>query len=161
MICPDCGFNNRVGALVCERCGADLYETLLEKVSTKQLARFKTREFTTDGGAAPSSNPIVMHVDGFEEPMAVERKNNLVVGRGGQETDGVDLDLTDYGAQDLGVSRRHAKFDALGPTPTLTDLNSTNGVFVNGQRITPNQAHVLRSGDEVRFGRLTTRLYFK
>jgi pSer/pThr/pTyr-binding forkhead associated (FHA) protein len=161
MICPDCGHNNRVGVMVCDKCGADLYESLLEKVATKQLSRMQTREFNSDGTASSTSNPLVMYVTGYEQPVAIERKNALVVGRGGRESDGVDVDLTDYGAQDMGVSRRHARFDAQANPPMLTDLNSTNGVFVNGTKISANQAYVLRSGDEVKFGRLLVRVYFK
>jgi pSer/pThr/pTyr-binding forkhead associated (FHA) protein len=161
MKCPECGHINRAGALICESCHADLYESLLEKVATKQLSRFQTREFTPGGGSSPSSNPLVVYISGYDQPIAIERKNGLVAGRGSREADGVDVDLTEYGAQDLGVSRRHAKFDAQSNTPMVTDLNSTNGVFVNDTRIPPNQAYVLRSGDEVKLGKLTVRIYFK
>jgi uncharacterized membrane protein YvbJ len=44
MICPDCGHNNRIGVQLCENCGADLYDSLLEMVATKQLSKADTRE---------------------------------------------------------------------------------------------------------------------
>ena len=48
------------------------------------------------------------------------------------------------------VSRYHAVLLA-GPVNTsIEDLNSTNGVFVNGKRIT---RHMLRDGDRVTIGR--------
>lgn len=161
MKCPDCGNENRIGVLLCGKCGADLYEVLLERVATKQLSRFQTREFLASGGAAPSSNPMVAYVSGYESPLAIERRANLVLGRGTREADGVDIDLSDYGAQDLGVSRRHARFDAHTHAPTITDIDSTNGVFVNESRIPANQAFAVRSGDEIKLGRMVMRLYFK
>jgi pSer/pThr/pTyr-binding forkhead associated (FHA) protein len=48
------------------------------------------------------------------------------------------------------VSRRHSQLIWDGAYCTLEDLNSTNGTYVNGQRLI--QPRVLRSGDEVRVG---------
>lgn len=159
MKCPDCGSNNRVGVLLCEQCGADLYEALLERVSTRNLTAFQTRELPS-GAIAPSSNPIVAYVSGSEQPLTIERRRGIIMGRGTLD-DGIDMDMTPYGAQEMGVSRRHARFDAQSDHPTITDLNSTNGTFINESRIPANQAVVLHSGDEVRIGRMVLRLYFK
>jgi pSer/pThr/pTyr-binding forkhead associated (FHA) protein len=56
---------------------------------------------------------------------------------------------------DSQVSRRHAAIspDYLGLT--LTDLNSTNGTFVNGQRV---QTQTLHIGDLVKIGATTFRV---
>lgn len=159
MNCPDCGHDNRIGILICEECGADLYELLLERVPTRQLANLQTREFT-EGVVSPSSNPLVAYFVGYDEPLAIQRRNGLVMGRGKVE-EGVDLDVSNYGGQDLGVSRRHARFDAQAAVPMVIDLNSTNGVFINQARIPANQAYVLHSADEIRLGQLVMRLYFK
>ncbi|MBV8371971.1 MAG: FHA domain-containing protein, partial [Candidatus Eremiobacteraeota bacterium] len=40
--------------------------------------------------------------------------------------------------------------------PTVRDLGSTNGTFVNGERV---EARTLRDGDELRFG--NTRMQFE
>ena len=48
------------------------------------------------------------------------------------------------------VSRHHAVI-LVGPAHTIIeDLNSTNGVLVNGRRIT---RHTLRDGDQIAIGR--------
>ncbi len=52
--------------------------------------------------------------------------------------------------QDTETSRRHAELSKVGNTYVLTDLDSSNGTFVNGQQITQ---HTLTSGDQVQFGR--------
>lgn len=56
---------------------------------------------------------------------------------------------------DTQASRRHAQLipDALGLT--VNDLNSTNGTFVNGQRV---QSQTVRSGDLVKIGATTFRV---
>lgn len=56
------------------------------------------------------------------------------------------------------VSRAHAEIHLSGDPLTVTDLGSTNGTFVNGARIQANQAHLLKPGDEIRFGDRTFRI---
>jgi hypothetical protein len=63
------------------------------------------------------------------------------VGRGS----GCDLQL-DYER----VSREHARFDLQDGVPLLIDLGSTNGTFLNHQRISGPER--IRSGDTIHFG---------
>jgi predicted component of type VI protein secretion system len=51
---------------------------------------------------------------------------------------------------DVEVSRRHASMKLQGSSYSIQDLGSTNGTFVNGQRVTGPQ--VLNPGDSVSFG---------
>lgn len=51
---------------------------------------------------------------------------------------------------DVEVSRRHAKVELRGSACVIQDLGSTNGTFVNGQRLSGVQ--VLNPGDTVSFG---------
>lgn len=51
---------------------------------------------------------------------------------------------------DAEVSRKHAKLSLHGSAYVIQDLGSTNGTFVNGQRVTNTQ--VLNPGDTVSFG---------
>lgn len=52
------------------------------------------------------------------------------------------------------VSRMHAKFSREGNKIYITDLNSTNGTFKNGMRLTPNASERIEPGDEIRLGKL-------
>ena len=49
-------------------------------------------------------------------------------------------------------SRTHALIRLEGNVLTLIDLRSKNGTFVNQTQLTPNTAHYLRAGDQIRFG---------
>lgn len=58
-------------------------------------------------------------------------------------------------AFDTMASRRHARIEVHGASVSLTDLNSTNGTYVNGQRI---QSQALRGGDIVKVGATSFRV---
>jgi len=55
---------------------------------------------------------------------------------------------------DHGVSRAHASIATRENGAVVTDLDSTNGTFVNGRRIA---TQALRDGDELRFGNTVMR----
>jgi pSer/pThr/pTyr-binding forkhead associated (FHA) protein len=52
----------------------------------------------------------------------------------------------------LAVSGSHAKISTQGDTTTIEDLGSTNGSFIDGQKIT---SHTLNNGDAVQIGKHT------
>ena len=56
----------------------------------------------------------------------------------------------------LGVSRRHAQLREVEGRYIIEDNNSTNGVYVNGQRITT--ASQVSSGDEIKIGKFVLTL---
>lgn len=72
---------------------------------------------------------------------------STVIGRG----EGAQVRLAD-----VGISRQHARLDFDGNRVILTDLGSTNGTTVNGNRI---NAVTLQHGDVVQLG--TTTLTFR
>ncbi len=83
-------------------------------------------------------------LDITEGPMAGKNiqilQSRVTIGRGQVE---IALD-------DQRVSRHHASLEVYGSTCVLLkDLNSTNGTFVNGERIT---AYELQDSDEIRVG---------
>lgn len=51
---------------------------------------------------------------------------------------------------DSEISRRHAEIQRRGPGYVVTDLQSSNGTYVNGQRV---EEHALASGDRLLLGR--------
>ncbi|WP_155370943.1 FHA domain-containing protein [Catellatospora vulcania] len=66
-------------------------------------------------------------------------------------TFGRDTGMAAVALDDRSVSRRHASLEIVDNYLVLTDLGSTNGTYVNDQRITRRQALV--PGDRIRIGR--------
>lgn len=62
----------------------------------------------------------------------------------------------DINIADPEVSRRHATIRSEGGSVAIEDLGSTNGTFVNGERISGTRT--LSEGDEVRFGMTVWKL---
>ncbi|MCP5046130.1 MAG: FHA domain-containing protein [bacterium] len=60
------------------------------------------------------------------------------------------LSGNDFHLNDNSVSRNHCKFQRFKKTYKLIDLNSTNGTFVNGNRVSE---HKLAVGDNITIGR--------
>ena len=96
------------------------------------------------GGGGPGRNARLVSNDGRTYPLSV---GSTVIGRGDQ----ANLRLPD-----VGISRRHARLDFDGGQVVLTDLGSTNGTSVNGQRVS---AVALNPGDMIQIG--TTTLTFR
>ena len=68
-----------------------------------------------------------------------------------------EIDLTGFD-QERSVSRRHAKLQRRsGQLYLVEDLGTTNGTFVNGERIAPGEPVEVRSGDLLRFGLVELR----
>ena len=55
---------------------------------------------------------------------------------------------------DAGVSSRHAQLQWQNGALYFADLGSTNGSFVNGEKLAPNVARRLQVGDRLRLGKL-------
>jgi pSer/pThr/pTyr-binding forkhead associated (FHA) protein len=71
------------------------------------------------------------------------------------------INLERFDALKKGVSRRHAVITRRERGLNLTDLDSANGTYLNGQRLIAHQPRILRDGDEVRLGRLVLCIYFR
>lgn len=87
-------------------------------------------------------------------------KTEIVIGR----KDAVvgifpDIDLTDHGGEQGGVSRRHACITIQGTQVFIEDLDSTNYTQVNRQKLEPGQPHLLNDGDEIQLGRVKLLFY--
>jgi hypothetical protein len=95
-------------------------------------------------GQQPGRGVRLIANDGRTYPLSI---GSTVIGRGDQ----ANLRLPD-----VGISRRHARLDYDGAQVVLTDLGSTNGSMVNGQRIS---AVALNPGDMIQIG--TTTLTFR
>lgn len=65
-----------------------------------------------------------------------------------------DVDLSQHNAESLGVSRQHVSLQPADDRLMVTDLNSNNGTFVNGNRLKAEEPYLLKNGDQLMMGRL-------
>lgn len=79
-------------------------------------------------------------VEGISQPIELH-ETGYVFGRDANCSVALDDDA---------VSRRHASIERNGSDFVLRDLGSTNGCFVNEQRV---QSCILKAGDRIRFGK--------
>lgn len=91
---------------------------------------------------SPSSRLALRFISGKYQggEFPIDEGRPIVIGRSS------DLDMV---LVEEMVSRRHAQIEMRGGVITIQDLGSTNGTFVNGEKI---QSAVLREGDRVLVG---------
>lgn len=134
--CPNCGARVKPGDAFCDFCGAALRRAAPARGGPRLLVGG-----TNDEIALPEGAEVLL---GREDPVASVFP---------------DVDLTPYGAEEAGVSRRHCKITLAEGQYAIQDLGSTNGTLVNRARVQPGVPTALHDGDEIRVGRL--RLIFR
>ena len=104
---------------------------------------------------------LLLVIRGMIVRMMVTDKFMITMGRFEAGGDASEIDLNPYGATDRGVSRQHAKIELKNNHLYVTDLGSTNGTYLAGERLVPNTATLLRKGDELLLGRLAVQILFR
>ncbi|HEX8600649.1 MAG TPA: FHA domain-containing protein [Chloroflexia bacterium] len=117
----------------------------------------------TVGGAAVSPNGTVENMmarlviisTGAELPLPDQEE--IMVGRE-DPSSGIfpDVDLTPYGGEEGGVSRRHARLLHISGDYFVEDLQSTNFTKLDGQRLPAHVRERLEDGARIDFGRVAT-----
>jgi hypothetical protein len=158
-ICPHCGTENLEGMLYCQKCGVALGPV---PISTRQLPDEALPDQRGGTDRLGADNVVILQVENDETPIVVQLRTELVFGRVTEQSDTTTyINLTPYGAEDKGVSRRHARLLRDGKEVYLMDLNSTNGTQLNGEPLPSSVEKRLRDGDELSLGRLRVYVYFK
>lgn len=158
--CPACLRLNRVSDLYCFACGALLDAP---NVETRSLDPIEEDLYESGPSYFGASSTLLLHVQGAEVPITVKIiKQEMTLGRGTPDkAPRPDVDLAAYNAAELGVSRLHARLRFENNTILVSDLDSVNHTFINGQRLHPHETRALRDGDEIRLGRLALRVAFR
>jgi len=69
-----------------------------------------------------------------------------------------DIDLSLFKAYDWGISRLHATIIVRPGSVSITDIGSSNGTWIDGKRLPPNQPSLLKHGDIFYLGKLKIQL---
>jgi len=146
--------------LVCSYCGASLDEILTNVVATTQVtgeqARFPSEGVVpfVDAAQIPEGG-IGIYVAGTFKPQYYRVENELIIGRKTEETASEPfLDIPEADAFNMGLSRRHAVIRKAKSGFEVIDLSSTNGTWLNAERLVPNRPYPFGSGAQLRVGHM-------
>lgn len=115
------------------------------------MSTFRPRDLVSDGGGGPETAQWALRFisgkyQGGEFPLRPNRE--IIIGRSS------DLDMVLV--EDM-VSRKHAKITTNDHTVTIQDLGSTNGTFVNGEKVRKAD---LKDGDRILIGTSIIKIVF-
>ncbi len=160
-ICPVCQSENSVLVVECRQCGARLHADPTITLPTIPTNFEPPVPHSRRAGHSWPPDALALYVTGEADPLVLPYRERTVLGRSACSQDEPCVNLSEYGADSLGVSRRHATITFSGEDCLLEDLGSTNGTWLNGNRLTAYQPHPLQNGDVVQLGQLIIFVYFK
>lgn len=159
--CPVCKLANDHDALVCDHCGAIFVDLQLESYeTTKNVTNRRATDRLNEEHENSLKSPahgMAFFLFGKTEPLAVFDDDVIYLGRldkDSKETREAFVDLTLAAGFTQGVSRRHAMIHRQDNRVELMDLHSSNGTFLNGNRLLPSKFYELKSGTVIQLGRL-------
>ena len=157
--CSVCKLPNDMDATICQHCKAPLNKSDKEEspttrrvekpfVLTEEIKGKITKAFP------PPSAGLLLFLLNSGAPIGLCKEKEFILGRGGASTSKPVFDLSDFDAYAMGVSRSHALITAVEDKYVLSDLNSANGTWLNGDRLLPAKPYDLPSGAVIQLGRL-------
>ena len=186
--CHNCSYENRPGVVFCENCGTSLIgssagietraidESSLESLpsvpSAPSVGTPVSAPATTEGAEPAEAGTKEFPESGLLRLEIKETTNHIVLGVERSVTFGrldattgsmPDVDLTPFAGYRAGVSRRHAeiRLDQEARQLNLWDLGSSNGTFLNGDRLIAHRPYTIGDGDNIRFGQLDVIVRFE
>lgn len=163
VVCPSCGSDNLPGTLFCVQCGTYLPSggpLRTEPLPDQEDGRPAR---PTRGDGTEEENPAInIEVDVLNtgRKILLSADREILVGRL-DAAHGIfpELDMTTDGGLEQGVSRRHARIYTRDGTCFVEDLDSTNGTFLNGERVTPYLPYAFHDGDTLTFGTMRLKVH--
>jgi pSer/pThr/pTyr-binding forkhead associated (FHA) protein len=169
ILCPSCQYQEIDGSLFCSECGARL--VTVEIPTTQNIQRSQTGHVVSQSRppiAAPNTSPnlarIVISLHLIESGMILHLSEQMeyTIGRMAEGQPLLpDVDLSPYEAYAQGVSRLHAIVKINQQRVYITDLGSSNGTRVNGQKIMSNTDYPLNHGDVIALGKFKIQVLIR
>jgi hypothetical protein len=150
--CSSCGYQNVPGEMFCQNCGVQLAPV------TSAPPPLPMPISHVGGSSGVESPKLDIHLVSRSNQALIALdmdRDEWLVGRS-DPVRGIfpEVDLGALGGDESGVSRRHARLAVLEDRRFISDLNSTNFTFLNGEKLQPGRLYPLKHGDEIRFGLL-------
>ncbi len=138
-ICPSCNLQNSPDEIICFNCMADISNVpVTEEYVVEEV------EKTVDSG---KKNLYIDDKTTIEIPKIILKGENFFIEVFSGDVVGRHEKGKEYLKDYKTVSRKHAKFFKQAGIWYVEDLNSTNGVYINGKRI--NGKEVIKKGDRI------------
>jgi len=162
IICPNCQHNEMSGAVYCSECGAQLVDMT---VTTHKINNAEARVESARTGKiseAPTTGSqswISLNILESGQILPLADRTEFTLGRSAEGQPIVpDVDLSPYNAYANGVSRLHASLKLVQDRIIIMDLGSSNGTFLNGNRLRPYVETPVVNGDSIYLGKLKIQL---
>lgn len=163
ILCPNCQHKELPGALFCSECGTQLVS--LDILNTKSIQKTPSDILPTPilipdvparkASAKINELSISLHIVESGQIIHLADRKEFTLGRTIEGQPILpDVDLSPFDAFTLGVSRLHAALRIISGEVVVTDLGSSNGTRVNGQKIVPHVDYPLNHGDIIALGKL-------
>ncbi len=160
--CPKCGTINVANSLICSKC-ATLLSTYGQEtdpagngVMTQILDQLQEK-VRSSPSAPPDTTPLAIYLNIGPHSREIELPLNKTIYLGRKDPAAniyPEVDLSDDGNRARTVSRLHAKIFKQSHNVVIEDLRSTNGTFVNNNKLRPLLPQPLNDGDIVQLGTL-------
>jgi hypothetical protein len=177
VFCPACKMRNEIGAIVCTYCNTPLPSkedrqktrifrnirevtgTLPDSFDEFLDAPLQNRERFMDF-EIPSKGVVLINLEDGQ-PVAMLEEKAFILGRASAEikTQEPLVDLASLG-MDYGISRTHAMIRQTKDGYQITDLDSSNGTWLENERLVPQRPYAVDSGDRIRMGRLNMLVFY-
>ncbi len=164
--CYECGASQLEGTLFCTECGLSLlspaYKNVTDVLPFTHLLHRTPPPPTVEHDCIVLENALSLTfiIPSSRQRLVLPLQTQIHVGRADEEGDFYpELDLTDYGGGQKGVSRHHAVIETSTDGAVLIDLDSTNGTYLNSFRLAGKRPYLIKDGDEIRFGDLLIHLF--
>lgn len=163
--CSVCKFENESDATVCANCQTPLKDAHTAQITTKRLSDNSSILSKTEiEGLIKSSIPVkgltIYILNNGELIIVEEEQAELILGR--KTADSIDTAgyLLNIGAYDGFVSRRHAKIIRSEHCYEIMDLGSSNGTWLDKQRLVPSKYYPLHSGAQIQLGHIQILVHY-
>ncbi len=143
IFCPICQNKNAIEAIVCIHCGASLDENNYSTIKNDEIKvdyAKKHQELQADESTIPN-NGMAIYFAEQTKPFVIRTDKEFIIGRRATQLLAPLLDLSDFDGYAMGVSRRHAMIRQAKFGYEIIDLSSSNGTWLNGERLVPNKPY--------------------
>lgn len=155
VLCPSCGLYSAPEVTHCAYCGQPIRPTGIQV--TRQLLRtpFTLPADRPGQDYFPLEASVILQFLPSGQVLPLRLDKPVILGREAESLEHIEhIDLSSLNAMHHGVSRQHCQFRRQGLQLIVTDLNSTNGTYLNDRRLETGKDEIVLHGDKLILGTL-------